>query len=72
MTNKLPEALRLADALKDPEICTLSQMRQAALLRTQHALLERAGDKLSLIAEGEDYGKLSPLLAALNQHLEPQ
>lgn len=37
MTNKQPEALRLAESLEEPDYCTLLQMRQAAAeLRRLH------------------------------------
>lgn len=89
MTNKLPEALRLADALSfatchDDQSIVADEA--AALLRTQHALLERAREALKYMHDEkcdymrrnnlgdplrEDAARLAvPALAALNQHLD--
>ena len=42
MTNKQPEALRLAECLDEPDYCTILQMRQAAAeLRRLHEVNAR-------------------------------
>lgn len=75
MNTKQPEALQLAECLEEPDYCTLAQMRRAAaLLRTQHAMLERARAALSHSNPSEPIWKTPhrDTLAALNQHLEPK
>lgn len=74
MTNKQPEALRLAATF---HISSRIGWRRAALeqLRTQHALLERARLALRSLYDRRTDSTMEfsrSTLAALNQHLEPK
>lgn len=73
MTNK-PPALRLAEYMECSMSCGPTEREAAALLRTQHALLERARAALSHSNPSEPIWKTPhrETLAALNQHLEPK
>ncbi len=75
MTNKLPEALELAAELEKYRPIPgagYSMKAAAALLRTQHALLERALSDLRWAADRVPSadGPFRGTLAALNQHLD--
>lgn len=72
MTNKLPEALRLAATF---HISSRIGWRRAALetLRTQHALLVQARDALAYhVEQTRPIHRTAETLAALNQHLDQQ